>query len=281
MQGFKSKITRLATNTKVLFISIGRNLREYYRKNRELLGRILNIVTIAAFVIGLIALGALIWQFTRPLQLADIKVPVATDRAVYSPGEPISGIFFGETYYEGELRVLREVFCREYKAVITPPSESAFGDFFSTQAQPTVLEGQSVVIGNLPDDIPVGLNCIIRFTNVYPIQTAFGVRHEEYQYYTQNFSIVTRERSLQLQCEAEGRDDCDYLDAPDGATNGASASAPPPVRQSSPEATPAPQPTPSQPQNPQAEQQPAPRFEEQCTVDIFGIKVNCRQVPVD
>jgi hypothetical protein len=40
---------------------------------------------------------------------------------------------------------------------------------------------------------------------VYNIQTPFGIRHEEYQYYTQNFSIITKERRDQLDCEASGK----------------------------------------------------------------------------
>lgn len=154
-------------------------------------------ITVAAIVFGLLALVALIYYQARPLKLADIKVPVATDKATYNPSQQVAGIFFGETFYRGDVKILREVFCSNYRGVIAPPKESADGDLFSTQSVPRKLEGSTIQIGKLPADVPIGSNCVIQFTNVYDIQTPFGVRHETVQYYTQNFSIVSKEERQQ------------------------------------------------------------------------------------
>lgn len=156
---------------------------------------VLGIVIILAFF----ALIALLYYNIRPIKVADIKVPVATDKASYYNGQEISGIFFGDIYYKGNVKILREVFCKDYSRVIKPPAEAANGDFFDTISTPRKIEGLTVPIGTLPDDIPLGSNCVIQFTNVYEIPTPFGTRHVEYQYYTQNFSIVTRERREQLE----------------------------------------------------------------------------------
>lgn len=245
-------------------------------------GGLFNILTIAAFTIGVIALLALIWLYVRPIKTANIKVPVATDQASYYPSEEISGIFFGDTYYDGEVRILREVFCKDYKAAIKPPAGSAVGNLFSTIAKPSHLEGRSVTIGNLPESVPVGSNCVLQFTNIYEIQTPFGIRKLEYQYYTQNFSIVTRERRQQLECEASGRKDCNFIiDIPKGSASGSSDV---PAVQSSPETQQAPvtnntyNSTTNNTTNPTAAQEPAPTFHEECTINLLGVKVNCRQV---
>lgn len=247
---------------------------------------LMNALTVFAFMVGLLSLAALIWINVRPIPTANIKVPVATDKAQYQPGERISGIFFGDTYFEGEVRILREVFCKNYRGVILPPEQSAIGQLFSTQARQRHLEGESVVIGNLPDNVPVGANCVLQFTNIYEIQTIFGVRHEEYQYYTQNFSIVTQDRSNQLDCEATGSEDCDFVtgEPEDDADQSQQA----PARQSSPETRQRSDPqlqndtnstndTESEPEEPQQPAEPAPRFEEQCRVD-FIVKIGCRDV---
>lgn len=244
---------------------------------------VINVVTILAFLIGIIALITLIWLYVRPLKLADIKVPVATDQSSYYPGEEISGIFFGEIHYRGEVRVLREIFCKDFHGIIVPPETARNGDFYDTQSIPRELEGLNVTIGVLPTTVPVGSNCVLQFTNVYNIQTPFGIRHVEYQYYTQNFSIVTRERRQQLECEATGRKDCNFI------TDGNAPQDPEtPSPQSSPDSAPI------EPQtnntfndnrttvtNPPAQSEPAQRFEERCTVDFLGVKINCRQVPVN
>lgn len=152
---------------------------------------------------GLIAMFALVFFYVRPIKLASIKVPVATDKASYYPEQDVSGIFFGETFHRGAVRILREVYCSNYRGVIKPPAESASGDFFSTQSQPRKLDGTTVAIGKLPADVPIGSNCVIQFTNVYDIQTPFGIRHEEVQYYTQNFSIVPKEERQERDAENE------------------------------------------------------------------------------
>jgi uncharacterized membrane protein YgcG len=179
----------------------------------------LDFITIAGIVFGVIALVALIFYMVRPIKFADIKVPVATDKSSYYPSQAISGIFFGETFYDGNVKILREVFCTNYHGVIKPPAESADGDFFDTIAKPREFNGNTIPIGSLPDTVPIGQNCVIRFTNVYNIQTPFGVRHEEYQYYTQNFSIITKERRDQLDCEAFGKTsaECSASDNSDNA----------------------------------------------------------------
>lgn len=167
-----------------------------------------DIVFIATMLFATLSLLALLWFNLRPIQTVDIKVPVATDQASYFPGEQIGGIFFGEVYYEGEVRVLREVYCKDYKNIIAPPENAKNGDFYDTQSIPRKLEGLSVTVGNLPTDIPIGKNCVLQFTNVYEIHTPFGTRRIEYRYYTQNFSIVSKERRELLECEATGRKDC-------------------------------------------------------------------------
>lgn len=159
-------------------------------------------ITIAAIVFGVFALLALIYYQARPLKLADIKVPVATDKASYNPSQEIGGIFFGETFYEGDVQILREVFCKNYRGII---KADGGGDLFRTQARPTKLEGETVRIGILPDDVPIGSNCVIQFTNIYDIQTPFGVRHQTVLYYTQNFTIVSKE-------EREQRDESNDAD---------------------------------------------------------------------
>lgn len=159
---------------------------------------LIEAVLAVIIVLSFLALLGLIYYQVRPIKVADIKVPVASDKASYYAGQEISGIFFGEIYHKGQVKVLREIFCKDYRSVIKPPAESAEGDFFATQSVPRKLEGESVKIGQLPQDIPLGANCILQFTNVYDIGTPFGTRHIEYQYYTQNFSIVTKERREQL-----------------------------------------------------------------------------------
>lgn len=248
-------------------------------------GAIFNTLTILAFSIGVVALFALIWLYVRPIQVADIKVPVATDQASYYPGEEISGIFFGEIYYKGEVRVLREVFCKDYKNIIAPPPSAKNGDFYDTQSIPRKIEGLNVTIGMLPKDVPVGSNCVLQFTNIYTIPTPFGSRHIEYQYYTQNFSIVTKERRQQLECEASGRKDCNYInDNPNQVLQ-----EPEPSSQSAPDTR-----QPNEPvinntynttnnttnNNPATQSEPAPRYVERCTVD-FIVKIGCRQVPAN
>ena len=251
-------------------------------------GGLLNALTVAAFTVGVIALIALVWLYVRPIKVADIKVPVATDQASYHPGEEISGIFFGEIFHRGEVRVLREVFCKDYHDVIQPPENARNGDFYDTQSIPRKIEGLSVNIGMLPKNIPVGSNCVLQFTNVYEIQTPFGIRRIEYQYYTQNFSIVTRERRMQLECEASGKKDCNFLFDAAGNSSTPQENANLPQEQESVDSARDTMP----PQNvyydnrsttdytitnPPAQSEPAPQFREVCTINFLGVKVNCRQ----
>lgn len=269
----------------------------WYKRRKIIWSDVFNALTIAAFTIGVIALISLIWLYVRPIKTADIKVPVATDQASYHPGEEISGIFFGEVFYKGNVQVLREVFCKGYQNIIKPPESARNGDFYATQSMPRKIEGLSVTIGHLPDNIPIGSNCVLQFTNIYRIQTPFGLRQEEYQYYTQNFAIVTVERRQQLECEAAGRQDCD-LGGDDRSTRGIkdpTSEKDEATIQSSPD-SPSPQEATTQPQQPQNSSQepntnemqqasprhtaePAPRFEERCLID-FIIKLGCRQVEV-
>lgn len=250
-------------------------------------GGVFNALTVAAFTIGVIALLTLIWLYVRPVKTADIKVPVATDQSSYHPGEEISGIFFGEIHYRGEVRVLREVFCKDYHDIIAPPESARNGDFYDTQSIPRRIEGLSVNIGLLPADIPIGSNCVLQFTNIYEVQTFFGIRKIEYQYYTQNFSIVTRERRQQLECEASGKKDCNFLfDAAGNSTTSQTNVNAPNAQESVDSAVDT-----IPPQNVYYDNRtttdynevapPAPRFEERCTINLFGMKLNCRQEQVN
>lgn len=254
-------------------------------------GKLFDVLTVAGVLLALCALAALIFYNVVPIRTADIKVPVATDKSSYYPGQNISGIFFGDTYFKGEVRILREVFCKDYKATIAPPAGNAFGDFFSTQTKPRHFEGQSVFIGQLPSDIPIGLNCVLQFTNVYVIHTPFGERTERYQYYTQNFAIISKERRDQLDCEATGKTtaECqstnnatDQTIEPQSDITAPMNDDPPASFNRSNTQTPA-QITPNQTtnnttnntvNNPPAE--PAPQPVEVCTVDALGIKLFCR-----
>jgi hypothetical protein len=172
-----------------------------------------------------------------------------------------------------------------------PPESARNGDFYDTQSIPRKIEGLNVNIGLLPTDIPIGSNCVLQFTNVYNIQTVFGIRHVEYQYYTQNFSIVTKERRQQLECESTGRKDCDFLRG-DDSRDAIDQTPEVPGQQYSPES--APDNTQSRPEpqtniyndnrsttnttsNPAANSEPAPQYQERCTVDFLGVKINCRQ----
>ena len=255
-------------------------------------GKFFDVATIAAIFLALCALAALVFYNVIPVRTADIKVPVATDKSSYYPGQNVSGIFFGETYFKGEVRILREVFCKDYKATIAPPAGNAFGDFFSTQTEPRKFEGQSVYIGKLPDNIPIGLNCVLQFTNVYIVNTPFGDRTERYQYYTQNFAIISKERRDQLDCEATGKTtsecqstnnatDQDVETQSDISTPLPSDNDPPRSFNQSNTQTPA-QIAPNQTttnnttNNNTTNNPPAPRPVEVCTVNALGIKLFCR-----
>lgn len=231
-----------------------------------------DIITFTFMAVATIALLFLILFYVMPVKLANIKVPVATDKATYYQGEDIGGIFFGETFYNGEVRILREVYCKDYKRVIEPPKSAAVGDFFASQSIPRKLDGQSVPIGTLPSDVPVGLNCVIQFTNVYDIPTPFGTRHEEYKYYTQNFSIVPKEvREEQDQKAAEinaqsGQSTTGGNDI--NETNNAPNQTETNIDQST---------TNNTNNTTNNNQSPPVVLKESCTINLLGIKVGCRQ----
>lgn len=169
---------------------------------------LLNVLVVTIVVICFALLLVYIFEANRPVQTADIKVPIATDKASYYPGQVASGIFFGETYYTGKVKILREIFCSGYKGLIEPPEGVASNGYYETQSRPRKLEGTVVTIGTIPADAPIGSNCVIQFINVYTFDTFFGSREVTYPYYTQNFAIITKERRLLLDCEAQGREDC-------------------------------------------------------------------------
>jgi len=232
-----------------------------------------DIITFTFMAIGTIALVFLILFYVMPVKLADIKVPIATDKASYYQGQEIGGIFFGETYYTGEVRILREVYCKNYKGLIEPPASANNGGFYSTQGTPRKLEGETVRIGTLPKDIPVGSNCVIQFTNVYDIQTPFGIRHEEYKYYTQNFSIVPKETREKIDQEAAeinaqsgqsttgGNDINSQINTPNQTNTNIDRST-----------------TNNETNNTTNNNQSPPVvLQERCTINFLGIKVGCRQ----
>lgn len=171
-----------------------KKLFNYFFRNggKGILEGVLTLIILISFV----ALCSLVYYEVRPMRTADIKVPVATDKANYYAGQEIRGIFFGEVYYNGTVQVLREVFCANYQGFVLPPTAltDQGNGIVTAQSRARVLEGETIAIGFLPKDIPLGNNCILRFTNIYTINTPFGERKEEYRYYTQNFSIITEER---------------------------------------------------------------------------------------
>lgn len=250
----------------------------------------LDIITVGGVIVALFMLVALIYYNVAPVKLADIKVPVATDKSSYYAGQRIGGIFFGETFYDGNVKILREVFCTNYHGVIKPPAESADGDFFSTIAKPRVLNGDTVPIGTLPEDVPTGSNCVIRFKNVYAIKTPFGTRHEEYEYYTQNFAIITKERRDALDCEAAGKttaecqlsgesNDMNAITSTDNTFGGGSfggGGASGGTQNTTTNNTYNNTTNNSTTTPPQQEQSPPVTVPQECTINLLGIKLFCR-----
>lgn len=231
-------------------------------------------ITVAAIVFGLLALVALIYYQARPIKLADIKVPVATDKASYNPSQEIGGIFFGETYYTGDVEILREVFCKDYRGVIKADGDA---DLFRTQARPQVLEGQTIRIGVLPADVPIGSNCVIQFTNIYDIQTPFGVRHETVLYYTQNFTIVSKEEREERDESNQQQNQIQQEQLQSAAPSGESSFVGGGDDNSQNNQT-----TTNNTTNnnavPPSNQEPAEPVQppQRCTVDLLGIKLLCR-----
>lgn len=222
--------------------------------------------------VATIALLFLILFYVMPVKLADIKVPVATDKATYYQGEPVSGIFFGETFYTGEVRILREVFCKNYQRAVAPPKESAIGQFFSTQSTQRKLEGETIPIGNLPNDVPVGANCVIQFTNIYDIPTPFGTRHEEYKYYTQNFSIVPKEVREEQDKKAAEINAQSGQSTTGGNDINSQTNTPNQTNTNIDQST-----TNNTDNTTNNNQSPPVVLQETCTINFLGIKVGCRQ----
>lgn len=159
-----------------------------------------DIITATTMVGAFFALAALIYYNVYPIKLVDIKVPVATDRAFYQPGDRVNGVFFGEIFYTGRVEVYTDIFCAGYRAQMRGDDGKVV---FSGNSRPVVLQGDTRYIGRIPDDVPVGKNCVIQFVNNYDIKTPFGTRHEERAYYTQNFYIRPADDATQNQTQAE------------------------------------------------------------------------------
>lgn len=231
-----------------------------------------DIATFSFMAIGTIALIFLILFYVMPVKLANIKVPIATDKASYYQGQDVSGIFFGETFYTGEVRVLREVYCKNYKGLIEPPESAAAGDFYATQGSPRKLDGETIRIGKLPQDIPVGSNCVIQFTNVYEIPTPFGTRHEEYKYYTQNFAIVTRETRDEIEDDAADANAQSGQSTTGGNDINSQTNTPNQTNTNIDRST-----TNNTNNTTNNNQSPPVVLQERCTINFLGIKVGCRQ----
>ena len=238
--------------------------------------RFSDLLTLALMIFATFALFSLLYFYVRPIKTVDIKVPVATDQSAYSPGDQISGIFFGEVFYEGRVKVLREIFCSNYKAVIDPPVLAADGDFFNTISVPRTLEGTTAPIGHLPESVPVGANCVLRFTNIYEISTPFGMRRLEAKYYTQNFAIISDKRSNALDCEAAGGNDCTNDDTVkvENQTQNNTPTQNPTQTQNPPQQVQPNQTTNNNTTNNNTTTPPA-EIPETCTVNLLGIKIGC------
>lgn len=264
-------------------------MKKTFISTSQVARKVFNYVVPIVILVAFLLLIGYIYESTRDYKLIDIKVPVATDKSSYYPGQPIKGIFFGEVYHTGKTKILREVFCEDYRKEIEPLSNKE-GIYYVTQSVPKKLEGTTGFIGNLPEDIPIGSNCVVRFINIYEINTMFGTREIDYHYYTQNFAIITKERRELLDCEAAGGTDCNqkyqqqveetpkdsgvvYTPAPSYTTNNYDNS-----RSSTTQVTPAPSsapmpsPTPSPSTQPQAQSPPVtvPKAQ-RCVIGLLNL----------
>jgi hypothetical protein len=127
-------------------------------------------------------------------RLLDIKVPVATSKAKYAPGAPISGLFFGEVFYSGQANVTRRVVCDSYSQPLDD-FDSDPNNVVENPSKPRKLTGDARQIGYLPDDVPVGENCIIEFNSNYCVPYLFGCANRDVPYFTQSFEIVSQEEA--------------------------------------------------------------------------------------
>lgn len=140
------------------------------------------------FIIGLTYLEA------RFKSLVDIKVPVATSKAKYAPKSQVSALFFGEVRYKGEVGVTRRLVCEGYTRPIDDFDDDA-NKVVENVSTPRKLIGNAIPVGILPEDAPIGQNCIIEFNNHYCIPYLFGCVVRDYPYYTQTFEIVSQEEA--------------------------------------------------------------------------------------
>lgn len=254
---------------------------------KKLLTRRPNLKAVDAAFLGImlfafISLIALIYFQVRPLKLVDIKVPVATEKAWYTPGERVNGIFFGEIFYTGRVQVYTDIFCAGYRAPIRGDDGATV---FSGNSRPVVLKGDTRFIGTIPEDAPVGKNCVIQFVNSYDIKTPFGNRHEERAYYTQNFFIRDPNDREEDNAEPESSRGTDASGergttelfspeqsqpAPDDENFNEQTQTQPNRSQTSP---------PNQSQNtndtPVTPAEPVEPPQQRCVIDLFGIRLIC------
>lgn len=254
-----------------------KNFRPLKLRKKLLKGRPnLKAVDAAFFVImafAFLTLLGLIFYQVRPLKLVDIKVPVATHKALYYPGEQVDGIFFGEIFYTGRVEVFTDIFCSGYRSPVRGDDGKVV---FSGNSRPIELKGDTRHIGRIPADAPVGSNCVIQFVNNYDIKTPFGVRHEERAYYTQNFFI--RDPEGPNPAEQQGTDAQDVNTGPSSTEH---------LFENTPSSQPAPQsqtPTPQSQTSPPNQQNtnntpPAPAEPvtppQNCAINVLGIKLLC------
>lgn len=141
-------------------------------------------VAVAALVLLVIGVYTLV-----PIRTARFDVPIAVTKPVYQPGEEVYGIFFGEQFYTGPIKVLREVFCKDYREFIDD-EDGDDDNYFDGQSFPREINGDTLRIGNLPTDVPRGNNCTIAFTTFYEKDIPFGTKKATNTYYTQQFTIA-------------------------------------------------------------------------------------------
>lgn len=166
---------------------------------------IVNIFVSSTMVIATAALALLIFYRVRPVRLLEIRVPVTTTKQHYYPGEEISGTFFGEVFYSGDVRVLRTVYCPHLHVVMSDEDTDP-DELFNAASIPRKLDGLTARIGVLPLNLPVGEKCQIEFINIYDISTPFGSRHESVSYYTAGFEVIARPADAQITPQVPGGD---------------------------------------------------------------------------
>lgn len=235
--------------------------------NKSNAWRITDIFTITTMALAFFALLLLVWFYVRPINTVDIKVPVATDKAEYYEGQEISGIFFGEIYWQGRVEILREVFCKDYRATIKTDEGD---EIFKGISTPAKLEGDSRRIGNLPEGAPLGSNCVIQFVNTYHINTPFGDRIISKSYYTQNFKVIVKPSKPDKKAEPSN-DATSGVGGAQQAPAGVGGTQETPQQQEPQQGEPGPQ-GPTGPQGPPAEPVQPPQ---ECAINFGPIKLIC------